>query len=396
MKKMKFTTAVATNEQQVGEDRLSSLPDELIHHILWFSDARLAVETSVLSKRWRFIWTTLPFLNFPSCRNISRDEIKFVDDFLSHRNHEYDLVKLNIRFTVSHLSFVQRFVNYAIQRNVQQLNLVYNSNNLSIFNSTSLEKLTMCLNFGGLAASLDCWHLPALTTLCLTHFNRVSCSLPISYFTCLPSLRTLSLAGFELPETISLPALTTLHLARCKLPQVFWDFPALLILKLDDVVFPQDTSEFLSTLVNLRDLTFRFRSTILQDFCINIPNLVNLEINNCYNTISSFADKFKVLSPKLRNFTSVGIFPVTFKVSEPENVNVKFEDSTDDKTIAPSKRMKKYYRRVTCMFEQMGSARILTLDSETIKVNLYLINLASFFLFMNIQDLIVKLKAVFI
>lgn len=49
-KKLRNTTIVPTNEHadQVGEDKLSGLPDELIHHILQFLDVRLAVQTSAL------------------------------------------------------------------------------------------------------------------------------------------------------------------------------------------------------------------------------------------------------------------------------------------------------------------------------------------------------------
>ncbi|XP_074346986.1 putative FBD-associated F-box protein At5g22720 [Apium graveolens] len=62
-KKLKFTTL--TEQQQHGEeDILSKVPDELIHHILWFLDVQLAVQTSLLSKRWKLGWTTLPFLFF--------------------------------------------------------------------------------------------------------------------------------------------------------------------------------------------------------------------------------------------------------------------------------------------------------------------------------------------
>ncbi|KAL8099801.1 hypothetical protein AgCh_032164 [Apium graveolens] len=46
------------------EDRISRLPDELIHKILSFVDTELVVQTSVLSKRWELIWMTLPFLKF--------------------------------------------------------------------------------------------------------------------------------------------------------------------------------------------------------------------------------------------------------------------------------------------------------------------------------------------
>ncbi|XP_026458812.1 F-box/FBD/LRR-repeat protein At5g53840-like [Papaver somniferum] len=46
------------------EDKISKLPDFLIHHILSFVDIQDAVQTCILSKRWGNIWTSLPFLTF--------------------------------------------------------------------------------------------------------------------------------------------------------------------------------------------------------------------------------------------------------------------------------------------------------------------------------------------
>ncbi|OVA14426.1 F-box domain [Macleaya cordata] len=45
-----------------NEDRISNLPEVLIHHILSFIDMKYAVQTSVLSRRWRYIWASLPTL----------------------------------------------------------------------------------------------------------------------------------------------------------------------------------------------------------------------------------------------------------------------------------------------------------------------------------------------
>ncbi|CAL1375743.1 unnamed protein product [Linum trigynum] len=45
-------------------DRLSDLPAPVIHHILSFLDTKLAVQTSVLSRLWRFAWKHVPVLNF--------------------------------------------------------------------------------------------------------------------------------------------------------------------------------------------------------------------------------------------------------------------------------------------------------------------------------------------
>ncbi|KAJ1691630.1 hypothetical protein LUZ63_015785 [Rhynchospora breviuscula] len=56
--------ARADNSRRGDRDRLSSLPDCLIHLIMSFLTAQEAVRTCILSKRWKNLWTTLPFLDF--------------------------------------------------------------------------------------------------------------------------------------------------------------------------------------------------------------------------------------------------------------------------------------------------------------------------------------------
>ncbi|CAN0878542.1 F-box/LRR-repeat protein 25 [Linum grandiflorum] len=45
-------------------DRLSSLPDSILHHILSFLDIKCVVQTSVLSRMWRCVWKHTPVLYF--------------------------------------------------------------------------------------------------------------------------------------------------------------------------------------------------------------------------------------------------------------------------------------------------------------------------------------------
>ncbi|KAF5801687.1 putative F-box domain, leucine-rich repeat domain superfamily, F-box-like domain superfamily [Helianthus annuus] len=47
-------------------DRLSVLPDDLILQILSFVGLKDAIGTSVLSSRWRYLWTSIPHLSFSS------------------------------------------------------------------------------------------------------------------------------------------------------------------------------------------------------------------------------------------------------------------------------------------------------------------------------------------
>ncbi|KAI3699295.1 hypothetical protein L2E82_43520 [Cichorium intybus] len=76
-----------------GEDRLSSLPDDVIHKIFSFISIKDAIGASVLSSRWRFIWTTMPYLNF---ENLNHRGPKFISNVLSHHNNRIQVSSLNL------------------------------------------------------------------------------------------------------------------------------------------------------------------------------------------------------------------------------------------------------------------------------------------------------------
>ncbi|KAK1661632.1 hypothetical protein QYE76_049791 [Lolium multiflorum] len=46
-----------------GDDRLSSLPDAMLHHMTSFLPMPEVVRTSLLSPRWRYLWTSTPFIH---------------------------------------------------------------------------------------------------------------------------------------------------------------------------------------------------------------------------------------------------------------------------------------------------------------------------------------------
>jgi hypothetical protein len=46
------------------EDRISNLPDGVLHHILSFLPVQSIGQTSVLSTRWNYLWATFPCLDF--------------------------------------------------------------------------------------------------------------------------------------------------------------------------------------------------------------------------------------------------------------------------------------------------------------------------------------------
>ncbi|CAN8317979.1 unnamed protein product [Cochlearia groenlandica] len=72
------------SSQTVKEDRISALPDDLLVTILLIIPTEETPATMVLSKRWRFIWTKLPSLEYKDDKimNVRSDKKKSFGRFL--------------------------------------------------------------------------------------------------------------------------------------------------------------------------------------------------------------------------------------------------------------------------------------------------------------------------
>lgn len=364
-----------SNDVLEGQDRISSLSDDLIHNILSNVDTRMAVQTSVLSKRWKLVWKTLPFLKLDGYGKYFYGKearfSKFVDNVFTNRNHESQILKLELNAKKGIGSdSVENYVNYGITRRVRDLHVdLCHHYSLSIFSSIWLKelKLTMRTGSGGVFQS-GCWNLPVLTTLHLI-CTRNSYSLPMSLITCLPALETLCLDRCIFPESFRLPSLKVLYLARCDMPETVWHLPALISLQMDDVVFSRNMNEFFSVLVRLHCLTLSFRKKNMQECFISCPHLVNLELRTSMSTTSTLTGNIVVMAPNLCNFSSVGIFPIMCGVSKLENVKIKLRGCFKEKGKVPLEKLKQYYQRFIFMFPGLGTAKILTLDLEAIEVH---------------------------
>ncbi|KAL6857056.1 hypothetical protein ACP4OV_018438 [Aristida adscensionis] len=116
-------------------DRISSLPDELLHHVMSFLPARDAVRTCVLSPRWRHLWASARCLNVDAESFTNEMEfLIFVDTLLMSR----DLVSLNsfwLRangpgiFLESIAYIANLWIRHALKSNVQTLGIVDHDRN---------------------------------------------------------------------------------------------------------------------------------------------------------------------------------------------------------------------------------------------------------------------------
>ncbi|KAM0004080.1 putative F-box domain, leucine-rich repeat domain superfamily, F-box-like domain superfamily [Helianthus debilis subsp. tardiflorus] len=190
-------------------DRLSVLPDDLILKILSFVGLKDAIQTSVLSSRWRFIWTSVPRLSFSS------DDFSTMDNFsdsvthvLSRRNNQLPLSSFSLCFRGKDDGGVaQTIMNRVFSLNVQQLNV-----------TCLFGDFTSCVfdNYTGFPLSLACYQ---------TH-KHILVSIGSGYVYIIPtptrpfsSLTTLNLYTVTLYDGFlsMCPNLKNLNLNRCNM-----------------------------------------------------------------------------------------------------------------------------------------------------------------------------------
>ncbi|XP_023914713.1 F-box protein At1g19070 [Quercus suber] len=107
-----------------SSDRISNLPYSLLCHILSFLPTKEAVATTILSNRWKPLWTLVPTLDFKDspCKNI----LSF--SYIVYRVLALRMAPLLRNFTIAWYSSSDSFhldtwIHAALVRNVEQLNL---------------------------------------------------------------------------------------------------------------------------------------------------------------------------------------------------------------------------------------------------------------------------------
>ncbi|KAK1646626.1 hypothetical protein QYE76_064431 [Lolium multiflorum] len=86
---MKYQATVSGKRRPVpvaSEDNLiDALPDEVLQHVLSFLPAAQAVQTSVIARRWRGLWKSMPILRITSeGRTLNRHGVRKLNKFVNH------------------------------------------------------------------------------------------------------------------------------------------------------------------------------------------------------------------------------------------------------------------------------------------------------------------------
>ncbi|GAU12185.1 hypothetical protein TSUD_01520 [Trifolium subterraneum] len=141
------------------EDRISNLPDFIIGHILTFLDNKNAIKTSVLSWRWRYMWTFITKLSFNDSKlpvSFPREKTTWfvnyvsrvllhlnsacIEEFSLHINEKYDSCLIN--------QWISAVSNKKVKRidvwSYQECDLFF----CPLFKCQSLEELVLVITGG--------------------------------------------------------------------------------------------------------------------------------------------------------------------------------------------------------------------------------------------------------
>ncbi|KAL0378707.1 UNVERIFIED_CONTAM: F-box/LRR-repeat protein [Sesamum radiatum] len=136
-----------TLENKYEEDKISSLPEPILHYILSYLPKKDAAKTSALSKTWKATWKSFPILDFnqysfqesaysrTSHKNhseLTQDFCDYVNEFLTRREGLTSIEKFQVvvNFQGCRLRYhrnLDRWLNYAIENNVEDLVLAYHT-----------------------------------------------------------------------------------------------------------------------------------------------------------------------------------------------------------------------------------------------------------------------------
>ncbi|KAL7603478.1 hypothetical protein Lser_V15G15918 [Lactuca serriola] len=264
------------------DDRISRLHDDLIHHIYLFMDTRFAVQTSLLSRRWRETWKSYRFLNFKIERPIDhKTGIKFpnfIHRFFSDRDHKSEITTIDFQSNSIKLSNLKETIIYAMSHRTQKVNIEFLSDKLtrrggldiSLFRSQFLQDLHLSIDFELMISPSLTWDLPSLTSLNLEGVTFTLNPPPpptdskcksIDLFSHFPNLKTLVLIGCRL-SNIDTFIITSNSLHNLSLIDL------------------NHNSEFILTAPNLSSFTYHGMAC----FSLSVKNLDSLQTAN-FHTI---------------------------------------------------------------------------------------------------------------
>ncbi|CAH8362614.1 unnamed protein product [Eruca vesicaria subsp. sativa] len=268
-----------------GVDSISLLPDVILQTILSSLETDIAIRTSILSKRWRYVWFGTPSLHLKLYKHGPEGDsfIKFIERYTVRKMLNFELWA-NVRDKNS--PYVNRWIEFAMSRNVENMSLIVSKVPDFFYINNSIRQISVDGSYSGLKIpSYVSW--TSLKMLSLNYFTLydkcidkiisgcpVLESLSLSFCNELMvldlskalSLRTLEIyrnTWFPGPKQIVAPLIRHLRLTNSQIPCTLVDVSSLNKARVD-ICFsgpadPEDDFlqvQMLEKLQNIEKLTF--------------------------------------------------------------------------------------------------------------------------------------------
>ncbi|KAH7845150.1 hypothetical protein Vadar_026023 [Vaccinium darrowii] len=186
-----------------GNDIISSLPVNVLHHILSFLSTKDAIQTSILSTKWEYLWTSIANIDLKEERYPSRKKegwsfLDFVERVLSLHDAS-DIKSLSIESSeLVNSAHVNSWISTSKRHNIEELNLCLRSEAqvvlpCCLFTCQSLVVLKLLMNGALKVPSLI--QFSNLKTLELSELTFSDDNSTQHLFSSCPVLQELALVG---------------------------------------------------------------------------------------------------------------------------------------------------------------------------------------------------------
>ncbi|CAH8372864.1 unnamed protein product [Eruca vesicaria subsp. sativa] len=147
---MSQTKMVGDREIEGAEDLISNLPDEILQHILCSNiPTKLAISTSILSRRWRHVWCEVPSLSlFVGTLTTAASVNKTLTRYTAPKTKSFHL---RIEYVMKNMSYIYTLIKFAMSHNVENLSLDISSHYYQfkfpdfVYSSSSIKQLNITL-----------------------------------------------------------------------------------------------------------------------------------------------------------------------------------------------------------------------------------------------------------
>ncbi|KAF6163293.1 hypothetical protein GIB67_025157 [Kingdonia uniflora] len=283
---------------EISHDFISDLPDSLLLQILSLLEMHNVISTCLLSRKWRYLWTSIPCLSFEE-RDSDANFPNFIDKSLSlHVGEKIQKFSLIFDYRKANEVQVNAWIDFAVTRLVEELdffdfgtaledeNSVFYKMNSSLYQCQSLEVL-----------SLRCCNLNLPDSICLSSLNRLA-------------LEVVELSHDAIKDlTSSCPLLEVLFLIRCNSASdlnIFIENPHVESLSITEAVGYDRESQMTIYAPNILGLEFHWSLT-RSSYCIKNVSSVDRVFFGCESfptTLSRF-DSYYRLAKLLKDLSPV-------------------------------------------------------------------------------------------